>query len=206
MLPWGRGPLLAFLQSVPRSSAQHKAPGSAPNHPCLSPHHAGTSALLPSGIQPHPCRLRCRERAPEGSSGGCGEQSNKPHYCGLPLPSGSSIGSPALPPLPASPRGYSQLGPEDDGEQREGHRGPQANVQVQQEGGHKRHDPDHLEKGTFQLWHGFPMAPRCGGEQSPGAGWCPTRSTRLDLQSVRKSVNCLNMPLRLTMMMADKMA
>lgn len=165
----GDVPLLALLQSVPRSSSRLKAPGSAPNHPCLSPHHAGNLALLPSHIQPHLCRLRCQECVPEGSSGGCREQSNKPHYCGLPLPSGSSTGSPALPPLPASPRGYSQLGPEDDGEQRKGHRGRQANVQVQQEGGHKRHDPDHLEKGTFQPRHGLPVAPRCGGEQKARA-------------------------------------
>lgn len=33
-----------------------------------------------------------------------------------------------------------------------------------------------------------------------------TRSTRLDFQSIGRSANCLNMPLRLTMMMAAKMA
>lgn len=63
----------------------------------------------------------------------------------------------------------------------------------------------HFSRGTVSPWHhGVEESKK--QEQSPGAGWCPTRSTRLDFQSMLKSENCLNMPLRLTMMMADKMA
>lgn len=43
-------------------------------------------------------------------------------------------------------------------------------------------------------------------EPSPKAGQHLTRSTWLDFQRVLRSLNCLNMPLRLTMMMAAKMA
>lgn len=43
-------------------------------------------------------------------------------------------------------------------------------------------------------------------EHSPRAGRHLTRSTWLDFQRVLRSLNCLNMPLRLTMMMAAKMA
>lgn len=71
-------------------------------------------------------------------------------------------------------------------------------------------------RGHGQLRHGVPAStckpqggwrnPLQGQEQSPGASQRLTRSTRLDFQSTRRSLNCLNMPLRLTMMMAAKMA
>lgn len=63
-----------------------------------------------------------------------------------------------------------------------------------------RSRPSAGDRGSCSAASLQPWEPRGGGPS------VLTRSTRLDFQSVRKSLNCLNMPLRLTMMMAAKMA
>lgn len=102
-------------------------------------------------------------------------------------------------------RGDSQLRTEHHKQQGEDNGNGQAKVQVQQDGGHKGHQPDEL-KAEGQRSTGSRGGPAVGPHSHPWAHRPLTRSTRFAFQREHMSVNCFNMPFRFTIMTAARTA